>query len=168
MNRTNVRACQSAFRDFARVDHWTAPHAVTLTMKQGVKIPNQEGPLVFLTSDRAVQNYRHFLNVLNAAVFGKAAKRFGKRVNAVSTIEGGNGKRLHIHAVIDCPSVDLIGEFPIMVAQAWEKTQWGHREIDIQPGADSGWINYISKFGDKPIYADAIDWENYHNADCWV
>jgi len=124
--------------------------------------------LVSLTRDAANQNYRHFLNLLSGMVLGKAATRFGKRLNAISTIEGGDRRRLHIHALIDCPRDDLLGSFPTLIKQAWRRTQWGHGQIDIQPGADAGWINYISKFRDKPVYADAIDWENYHNSDCRV
>lgn len=135
-------------------------------MRQGIALPlGVSGTLVALTRENAGQNYRHFLNVLSASVFGQAAKRFGRRLNSISTIEGGEGTRLHIHAAIDCPRKDLIERFPARISEAWRKTQWGHHQIDIQPGADSGWINYISKFRDKPVYADAIDWENYHNAD---
>jgi len=83
-------------------------------------------------------------------------------------IEGGSGKRLHIHAVIDCPREDLVEQFPLMIEQAWLKTQWGFGQIDVQPDTDRGWIDYISKFRDKPVYADAIDWENCHNSDCRV
>jgi hypothetical protein len=122
-----------------------------------------------LTRQEASQNHRHFLNVLNGRVFGKAAKRFGRRVNAISIMEGGGGgKRLHIHGIIDCPRQDLLSEFPAMVAEAWRRTQWGMSQMHIKSAADAGWTKYISKIDDKPDYAYAIDWENYYNSDCWV
>ena len=164
MTYSNSVSQQSAFRAFARIDHWAAPHAVTLTMKQGLN----NGSFVLLTNEAASRNYRHFLNVLNDRVFGKAAQRFGRRVNSISTIEGGGGKRIHIHGVIDCPLPDLVPRFPALIAEVWRKSDWGHQEIHIQPGADAGWTKYISKLRDKPNYADSIDWENYHNADCRV
>lgn len=157
---------QSAFRAFAQIDHWRAPHAVTLTLKQGIVVSRGDADiLVRLTTGEATQNYRHFINLLSSAVLGRAARRIGRRLNTISTIEGGYGRRLHIHAVIDCPRDDLLVVFPSMIIEAWRRTQWGHGQINIQSGADAGWINYISKLRDKPNYADAIDWENYHNAD---
>lgn len=162
MNFTETCAHQKAFQDFARIDDWAAPHAVTLTMKQGLNY----GTFVPLAHQAASKNYRHFLNLLNDRVFGKAAQRFGRRVNAISVIEGGCGKRIHIHGVIDCPIPDLVPSFPVLIAEAWHKTDWGHHQMDIQPGADAGWTKYMSKLRDKPDYADSIDWENCFNADC--
>ena len=169
MNHLETCAYQRSFRQFAQIDHWLAPHAVTLTLRQGMAVPNGAADtLVLLTRQLAIRNYRHFLNVLSSMTLGKAAKRFGRRINSISTIEGGKGKRLHIHSVIDCPREDLIERFPSMITKAWRKTQWGYGEIDVQQEADAGWINYISKLRDKPDYAAAIDWENFHNADCRV
>lgn len=161
MNFTESCAHQKAFQAFARIDHWAAPHAVTLTMKQGLN----HGTFVPLTNQAASRNYRHFLNILNDRVFGKAAQRFGRRVNSISVIEGGSGKRIHIHGVIDCPIPDLVPGFPALIAEVWRKSDWGRQEFDVQPGADAGWTKYMSKLRDKPNYADSIDWENYHNAD---
>lgn len=166
MDHFEIRAYQRSFRRFARIDHWLAPHAVTLTLKQGLAVRNGAADtFVLLTRELAIQNYRHFLNLLSSMILGQAAKRFGKRVNSISTIEGGKGKRLHIHGVIDCPRDDLFERFPSMITEAWRMTQWGHGQIDIQRDANAGWINYISKLRDKPDYGEAIDWVNYHNAD---
>ena len=169
MNHFETRAYQRSFREFARIEHWLAPHAVTLTLRQGLAVSNGAADtFVLLTRQLASQNYRHFLNLLGSMALGQAAKRFGRRINSISTIEGGKGKRLHIHAVIDCPRDDLLETFPSMITEAWRTTQWGYGQIDIQRDADSGWIKYISKLRDKPDYAAAIDWENFHNADCRV
>ena len=90
---------------------------------------------------------RHFINRLSKKVFGNAASRHGKAVPIIPVIEGGNGKRLHYHAVIDCPRNDLIGQFPTMIHETWLETPWGLRETDIQTYADAGWVTYISKLG---------------------
>ena len=122
MNHFETRAYQQSFRKFARIEHWLAPHAVTLTLRQGMAVPNGAADtFVLLTRESAIQNYRHFLNLLGFMALGQAAKRFGRRINSISTIEGGKGKRLHIHAVIDCPPRVLmspIGRFPIPFSTA--------------------------------------------------
>ena len=157
---------QSAFRAFARVDHWRAPHAVTLTMKQcDLSLDGQQGYSIYLDAQKASQNFRHFLNLLNRAALGKGATRHGRRIRLIAVLEGGKARRLHYHAALDCPRDDLVERFPSMITEAWRNTQFGHCQIDIQRDADAGWINYISKLRDKPDYADAIDWVNYHNAD---
>jgi hypothetical protein len=138
-------------------------------MKQAIK--NDDGLrsiTTFLDANKASQNLHHFLNVLNGRVLGKAHTRFGDRLRVIPVIEGGGGKRLHYHVVIDCPRDDLRDSFPSVIDDIWQRTDWGYAQTDIQAGADAGWINYISKFRDKPTFADAIDWLNYHNPDCRV
>jgi hypothetical protein len=166
MNRAQTLSHQAAFRDFARIDHWHAPHAVTLTMKQGMPVANgYRSTMAYLDEGKASQNLGHFHSVLSRKLLGKPADRYGKRVPLIPVIEGGNGKRLHYHVMIDCPRADLQSDFSKLVRDTWLRTQWGHDQIDIQPQADIGWINYISKFRDKPNYSDAVDWPNYHNPD---
>jgi hypothetical protein len=119
----------------------------------------------YLNHDRASQNFRHFANMLNASVYGKAFKRFGNRLRVIPVIEGGNGKRLHYHVIIDCPRDDLRGNFTTMIQEAWKRTAWADQQTYILADADDGWKTYISKTRDKPVFADAIDWLNYHNPD---
>ncbi len=158
---------QAAFRTFSDLSRWKAPYAVTLTMKQGVVAADgARSVLIRLDRNIASKNYRHFLNLLSRAALGKGASRSGRRLQSISVIEGGQNKRLHCHSVIDCPDERLIEDFPSMITRAWRKTDWGQSEIDVQPGADAGWIDYISKFRDKDNLPDAIDWVNCHINDC--
>ena len=162
MNPTDLQL-QSAFRSFASVKGWHDPHAVTLTMKQGQQIDAGRGPTyVPLTPAMASGNMTHFLNRLNKAVYGNAAVRYGKRVAAIPVIEGGNEKRLHYHLVLDCPRSDLHDRYPELIADLWQKTEWGYKKIDVTPKSDEGWTNYISKLRDKPQFSDSFDWANYH------
>jgi hypothetical protein len=157
---------QSTFRKFANIDEWNHPLAITLTMRQAVTIHDDHRVVTdHLTPEKASQNLRHFLNLINRRVFGKAAIRFGKQLRVIPVLEGGNGKRLHYHLAIDCPSSELQGTLPGLIRKLWQDTMWGYGQIDIQPDADAGWIKYISKLRDKPSFADAIDWLNYHNPD---
>ena len=166
MNRTETLRYQSAFRDFATINHWNAPHAVTLTMKQAVPVANGQNALMaFIDPAKASQNLGHFNAVLSRLVLGKPADRFGQRLSMIPVIEGGDGKRMHYHLLIDCPRDDLKSDFPRLVRETWLRTQWGYNQIDIQPDANDGFKFYFSKLRDKPNYADAIDWANYHNPD---
>lgn len=135
-------------------------------MKQGMLVADGcRSTMSFLNAEKASQNLSHFHRVLSRKLLGKPADRYGIKVPLIPVIEGGNGKRLHYHALIDCPKAEAVDEFPTMLRDIWRKTQWGHREIDIQSGADDGFKFYMSKLRDKPNYADAVDWMNYHNPD---
>ncbi len=154
-------ALQSSLRNWFSLDDWSSPFAVTLTLRQCVTVPN--GILatkLWLTETVAVQNLRHFLNKLNRSVFGKSAVRFGRGVGCIPVLEGGGDKRLHYHAVIDCPRSELLADFPLLIADHWRSTQWGYWQTDCQANPDDGWLTYITKFRDKPNFADAIDWTN--------
>lgn len=151
---------QQAIREHMLMKGWTAPHAVTLTMKQAIQFHDGRG--IVLTPEIASQNFRHFLNLLNKRVWGSAAVRFGKSVKCLCVLEGGPGKRYHYHAVIECPRDELVTSFPEMIENAWRRTDWSYHQSDIQPFSDDGWVKYISKFRDKPSYADAFDWMNCH------
>lgn len=151
---------QQEIREYMLTREWVAPHAVTLTMRQAIQFP--DGRRVFLTPDRASQNLRHFLNILNRKVWGKAADRVGKTIQCFCVLEGGTEKRFHYHAVADCPRHDLLDRFPQMIESAWRRTDWSYEQSDIQPFCDEGWINYIIKFRDKPDYLSGFDWVNCH------
>ncbi|MES2986605.1 MAG: hypothetical protein V4808_01740 [Pseudomonadota bacterium] len=139
---------------------------MSLTMKQGIRPQDEPASATeYLAAEKASQNFRHFMNVLNRSALSRRSYRQGVRLSVIPVLEGGNHKRLHYHAVIDCPDEELRGRFPSKIESAWAETKWGYHQIDIQSAADSGWINYISKLKDKPNYADSIDWENYHVSD---
>jgi hypothetical protein len=161
MGYSGNMALQSSLRDWLSLERWRQPFAVTLTLRQCVTVPNGTMPTkVWLTDTAATQNLRHFLNKLNRTVFGKAALRFGRGVGCIPILEGGSFKRLHYHAMLDCPRSDLTAEFPLLVAEHWRSTQWGYWQIDCQSDPDEGWLTYMTKFRDKPNFADAIDWTN--------
>ena len=105
-------------------------------------------------------NFRHFMNVLNRTILGKAHTKYGRRIRTFAAFEQGDGKRLHIHAIIECPRPELLPNFPTLIRDIWLKTNWGYGQIDIQADCDQGFLNYISKLNDKPIYDTSIDWTN--------
>lgn len=154
-------ALRNALREWIALDAWEAPFAATLTLRQSVDVEDGKAShRLWLTDQQASQNFRHFLNKLNRRVFGKSAARYGRGVRVLPVLEGGDSKRLHYHAVIDCLRPSLVQEFPSTVADTWRGTMWGYAQTDIRPDADRGWLNYITKFRDKPDFGSAIDWVN--------
>ena len=160
MSNADIR---NSFCEWLSVAHWPCPFAVTLTLKQCLFLPSEGGRIrIPIGEEAASQNFRHFLNVLNRSLYGKAACRFGRTVAVVPVLEGGRDKRLHYHAVIGCPSPSVADRFPGLISNSWLQTQWGYREMEISAGADRGWLNYMTKLRDKTDFASSIDWMNVH------
>ena len=157
-----AKIIQKSLRDWIDISQWRNLFAVTLTMKE-VIVADDGYRSFFVRLDRyaAVQNMRHFLNVLNEKVFKSAFRRFGKQLTVIPVLEGGRDHRLHYHAAMDCPRDNLVPEFSDMIRQEWQRTQWGYREIDVKR-ADDGWIDYITKLRAKSDFSDSIDWKNFH------
>ena len=78
-----------------------------------------------LTPDEASANMRHFLNRLNQHVYGNAAQRYRKAVSVIPAIEGGNGKRLPYHLVIDCPRAELRDGYVQLLTAPCGQREWG-------------------------------------------
>ena len=73
----NAVQLQEAFVQYSSSIKWSAPIALTLTMKQRQSAQNIDHML-------ASNNFRHFMNRLNRDVYGNAARRFGKGLFAVA------------------------------------------------------------------------------------
>lgn len=117
---------------------------------------------MFLTPEAASQNVRHFINVLSRQTLGNTSYKYGKRIQIMPIVEGTVEGVLHYHAQIECPNLELRPVFPTLMASIWSQTLWG-AQIHVVP-VDSGWINYITKQRSKPVFADAVDWQNAHLA----
>jgi hypothetical protein len=160
MTYSLAHSIQQSVRQWIDIDGWNHPFAVTLTLKQ--RIGGDGGissAAESLTPEIASRNLRHWLNVMNKQVYGSAAQRHGKCLPVLPVLEGGRGKRLHYHLIIDCPRDDLKEVFPAMIVSTWRKTLWGYDQTDVKP-CDAGWLNYITKLRDKPDFASSIDWMN--------
>ena len=138
-------------------------HAVTLTLKQARPVMTERGLIQdVLTKYSAIANMRHFINRLNAELFGNAAKRYGKSIAIVTVLEGGKGtgKNLHYHCAL--------GNFPSRLSDraiegsirgAWRQTNFGNEQMHIERIQASGWLSYMGKdVGDADC--DVVDWEN--------
>lgn len=159
MVKPSVLSLQRSYREWfasSLTEGWSHPFAVTLTLRQMVdQVP--------LDNDRAVQNFHHFMNLLNRRVSGNSTRLGGTGIRVVPILEGGRAGgihdgRLHFHALIDCPRPALVQEFPEIIRDLWSKTRWGYREIEVLPAYDAaGWIDYLTKVWDKPDFGSSID-----------
>ena len=127
---------------------------VTLTLKQGHQ--PDSGGWVKIDDYRCRQAFRHFMNLLNRAVYGAAFRRHRKRLRVLPVLEKGEGRaralrpcergasgRWHIHCAIELPShVDAIA-LERLIRDCWAKVAWGHGRILVRDAANAGWISYI-------------------------
>lgn len=142
------------------ISHWNCPFAVTLTLKQAY----YDGDIrVALGAYDASKNLTHFLNLMNKAVFNKAALRRGEKLNCIPVIEDGN-VRPHYHLCLDKPAELSDEHFIALVETCWRKTKFGYVETQIKP-CDAGWLSYMTKYQTESAYTDSIDWLNFHNSD---
>jgi len=156
MNSYDYRL-QQAFLAAARIDHWESPFALTLTMKQAIKKGTR---IISLDPIRASQNLSHFLKLLNAHLFTKAALKTGIRLKCIPVLE--DGERYHYHLCLDKPAHVPEIEFLNQIYDCWARTDFGYWMVEVTP-ADDGWIRYMAKGRSKRAFADALDWENFHN-----
>lgn len=142
-------------------------HALTLTLKQSRKVKTERGELVErITRYSATTNMRHFINRLNAALYGNAAKtaRGGKSIKLLGALEGGTtGDNLHYHCVIGrLPERLTNSERDYLIRSAWQQTSFGNEQVHIQTLTTTGWMGYMVKEVGK-LSCDIIDWENVRN-----
>jgi len=155
---------QSATREWLNSSAWANPHAVTLNLQQVVDTVTDRGVAPrFLDEQSASHNLRHLLNRLNQHFHGNAARRFGRKLQVLPVLEGGQHQRLHYHLLIDLPpSVDLDEAYPLFVEQ-WLRTPWGYGRTHVQECTeDAIWLDYITKLRSKPDFFDSIDLQNLH------
>ena len=152
-NNLNFR---SSIIEYIKTINWNNPFGLTLTLKQ--YFDSQKLDMI-----TASLNLKQFTNRLNRLLFGASARRYGKGVKLFPVIESSADKRIHIHAIIDCPDHINDTDFSNKIDEAWSKTNWGYRHTHIQPIRDDGWASYITKFSQKTEYDLAIDWNNVKN-----
>ena len=150
---------------------------VTLTLKQGHQ--PDSGGWVKIEDYRCRQAFRHFMNLLNRAVYGSACRRYGKRLRVLPVLEKGEVRaralrswergtsgRWHIHCAIELPLHFDAVALESLICDCWAKVEWGHSRILVRDGANAGWINYMLKDRQKSEFdgfLDCIIIESLHN-----
>ena len=157
--------------------NWGAFCDITLTLKQA-RQPDSGG-WVKIDDYRCRQAFRHFMNLLNRAVYGAAFRRYGKRLRVLPVLEKGEVRaralrswdrgpsgRWHIHCAIELPShFDGIA-LEKLIRECWAKIEWAYGRILVRDGANAGWINYMLKDRQKSEFdgfVDCIIIESLHN-----
>ena len=133
------------------------PVNITLTQKQFA-----DG--VWLDDLRSEQNFRHFANKLNSAVYGTKFKRFGKKLSMLVVRESDASHRHHLHCIIERPDYIVEPIFYLRVKSCWTSTRFGYNQIHFEQPTSAerelGWVNYCLKRRTKALYSDSIDWSN--------
>ena len=168
---------ESAKSYFFDTSSWGPFCDVTLTLKQALQ--SDSGAWIKITDYLCRQAHRHFMTLLNRAVYGAAFRRYGKRLRVLPVLEKGEvrtrtlrswefGKsgRWHIHCAIELPShFDAIA-LERLIRKCWAKVEWGYSRILIRDGANNGWINYMLKGRQKSAFDNFLDCiviESLHN-----
>ena len=80
-------ALESAKSHFFDTSNWGPFCDVTLTLKQARQ--SERGAWVRIDDYPCRQAFRHFMNLLNRAVYGAAFRRYGKRLRVLPVLEKG-------------------------------------------------------------------------------
>ena len=152
---------------------WSSIWDLTLTLKQALKPPDcrdTEHRQVWISIDefQCKKAFRHFMRLLNRAVYGSnAVRRYGKKLRVLPILEKEDYGRWHFHAAMEPPPHIGTERFKALIHVCWNRVDWGYREIMVRPNADRGWIDYMLKDRQKSAFdawSDCIDWELLHNA----
>jgi hypothetical protein len=150
---------------------------VTLTLKQARR--SDTGVWIRIDDYPCRQAFRHFMNLLNKAVYGSAFRRYKKRLRVLPVLEKGEVRacllpswervtsgRWHIHCAIELPAhFDAIA-LEKLVRCCWAKVEWACGRILVRDGANAGWIDYMLKERQKSAFDgffDSVMLESLHN-----
>lgn len=139
--------CKDALRTWLLSQMQDFQFAATLTIKQTLTVKNANGVYKRkLRREDCNAIAKRFTQKLNREVFGNAARRYGKGLRYIVTVEGCKGdKNLHLHMAIgNYPKSYLPMQFTGMVKNAAQSVS----ELDEQLSVavmDSGWMEYITK-----------------------
>ncbi|MBF9052691.1 hypothetical protein LSUCC1028_00345 [Rhodobacterales bacterium LSUCC1028] len=133
------------------------PVNVTFTEKQYV-----DGE--WIDDPSSEQNFRHFSNKLNAAVYRSKFKRYGLKLAMFVVRESDGVHRHHLHCIIERPTNLSKPLFALLIKNCWHSTRFGHEHVHIEfpeaAGREQGWVEYCLKRRSKALYSDSIDWSN--------
>jgi hypothetical protein len=156
---------------------WRAFCDVTLTLKQALQ--SEMGAWIKIDDYSCRRAFRHFMNLLNRAVYGAAFRRHGKRLRVLPVLEKGEVRaralrpcergtsgRWHIHCAIELPFHIRAVALEKRIRACWAKVQLGYGRILVRDRANAGWIDYMLKNSQKTEFdgfLDCIIVESWHN-----
>ena len=177
INSIEADPLESAKSSLFDTSGWGEFCDVTLTLKQSHQADG--GGWIKIDHYQCRQAFRHFMNLLNKAVYGSAFRRHGKRLRVLPVLEKGEVRarslrrwergtsdRFHIHSAIELPPHFDAFALETLIGDCWAKVELGHRRILVREGANAGWINYMLKDGQKSEFDGLLDCviiESLHN-----
>jgi hypothetical protein len=177
INSIEADPIESAKSNLFDTSSWGEFCDVTLTLKQG-HLADGSG-WIKIDHYQCRQAFRHFMNLLNKAVYGSAFRRHGKRLRVLPVLEKGEVRarslrrwergtsgRWHIHCAIELPPHFDAFALETLIGDCWAKVELGHRRILVRDGANAGWINYMLKDRQKSEFDGLLDCviiESMHN-----
>lgn len=131
----------------------------------------------YITESLAYANVINFANRLNYRIYKNAYKRYGKKLDMVSVIEGGRkelrtsckeDKNLHAHIGVELPAGMNLTEFKKIVQECWTDTYWGNYNNKITNiKSRSAYSNYQVKDNLDSLVLPAsnvsMSWELQHS-----
>lgn len=170
----SFEAAKSALFD---TSNWNPFCDVTLTLKQARQ--SAMGAWIKIDDYSCRQAFRHFMNLLNRAVYGAAFRRYRKRLrvlpvlekgevhsSALRSCERGTAGRWHIHCAIELPSHLRAVALEKLIRVCWAKIELGYGRILVRDHADAGWVAYLLKGSQKSEFEGFLDClilESWHN-----
>ena len=177
INSIEADPIESAKSSLFDTSSWGEFCDVTLTLKQGRQADGSGW--IKIDHYQCRQAFRHFMNLLNKAVYGSAFRRHGKRLRVLPVLEKGEVRarslrrwergtsgRWHIHCAIELPPHFDAFALETLIGDCWAQVELGHRRILVRDGANVGWINYMLKDRQKSEFDGLLDCviiESLHN-----
>jgi hypothetical protein len=177
INSIEADPIESAKSNLFDTSSWGEFCDVTLTLKQGYQADGSGW--INIDHFQCRQAFRHFMNLLNKAVYGSAFRRHGKRLRVLPVLEKGEVRarslrrwergtsgRWHIHSAIELPPHFDALALETLIGDCWAKVELGYGRILVRDGANAGWINYMLKDGQKSEFDGLLDCvmiESMHN-----
>ena len=168
INSIEADPIESAKSNLFDTSSWGEFCDVTLTLKQGRQADGSGW--IRIDHYQCRQAFRHFMNLLNKAVYGSAFRRHGKRLPVLPVLEKGEVRarslrrwergtsgRWHIHCAVDLPPHFDAFALETLIGDCWAKVELGHRRILVRDGANAGWINYMLKDRQKSEFDGLLD-----------
>ena len=140
-----------------------------------------DGRVWWLDELECRKGFSYFMKLLNRKVFGKAADRYGKRLQVIPVVEKGllpssllasNGPVIeketqwHYNLAIELlPGIEA-GRFQQLVQECWSHIQWSNGCWVERAREREKWIEYITKMRQKSVFeawSDSIDWDCFYN-----
>lgn len=159
MNYKTLREQRCAVRDFVDFDSWRNPVALNLTFKQCYWY--QPYARTRIDEIHASGCLNHLSNLINSKLLSRSERHQKDRLGFFAVIERDEYKRLHSHAMVECPDAEKLDYLEEIVATLWPQTIWGYEQTVVKP-CDDGWLEYMMKLRTKADYLTAHDWSVMH------